>query len=225
MATSFVQLEFRRRADCSESIEDIHSKVVDGLSRFSPPLGYKGHKVPGVPPVAGNLSTTVALDLLSTRGEKSYINYQLRSPAYLKDQSKFDDTLFVRAKKRDVDVAVLMREVFPAYIDMFSCYKATISDPEKRLSDWDDIVELCEKTGKDVDGRDGVYRIHPANFFDRELCRRAFGLTPEDIAGRLDGKVDTVRLLGDGVLIVCAPEFLPPDDERRIGSKVKELLT
>jgi len=91
-------------------------------------------------------------------------------------------------------------------------------------SDWPQVVELCNSTGKDVNGRDGVYRINAVNYYDRELCQRAFNLSPEQIVERLDGKVESVSLLSDGVMLIYSSKLLERDELEKIDAKVKALL-
>src|SRR5262249_31400728 len=152
----------------------------------------------------GDLSALVRLRGLSPKGEMSYVKYPFRSEKYLRDNARFDDIAIILFRLGAAGrLRELFYEVLPAYVEAFGCYKATLRGPDIRLADWKRVVELSNSTGKDVDGRDGVYRIHPGNYFDRELCQRAFGLAPEKIVERLQGKVENVLALGDGVLLVC----------------------
>ena len=54
----------------------------------------------------------------------------------------------------------------------------------------------------DIDGRNCIYTLKPAMFWDALLCRRALGYGPEEVIRRLDGRVPLVRPLMDGVYIV-----------------------
>jgi len=222
------EIELRHRADPHEPIGDRHRKFVEVMARYAPPWGLKGEEIPAVPDIPpGNLSATVKLRVLSPRGERSYISYKFRSEKYLKDNAQYDDFVIVRFKPQAAGARLgeLFNDVFPAYIEGFDCYRAGIGDSEVKMADWDRVVELCNSTGKDVDGRDGVHRIHPANYFDRELSRRAFGLTPEKIAERLQGKVEKVSMLGDGVLVICRSKLpLPREEYERIDGEVRALL-
>ena len=141
-------------------------------------------------------------------GVEAYIAYALRSESYLRDNAQYDDRMIVEFDPTEVDLAEVAKTVFPQYVEAFGAYRATIviSD-ELSLDDWDEICELC-RTGKDVNGRDGVHRINSVNYFDRELCRRAFESSPEDILDRLDGKVETARIVADGVLLIVTSDMV-----------------
>lgn len=218
------KLELRHRASAEEPIEDKHRKLMHAMTRYDPPYGYKGREIPSVPNI-GKIVSVVPLRPLSKRGAKSYVCYSLRSKTYLKDKAEHDDHLIMEFKPQELDINMLLNQVFPAYIEAFDCYRAAIANREITASDWDRVVELSGSTGKDINGRDGVYRFHPANYFDRELCRRAFGLTPEQIVKRLEGKVETASLLNDGVLIIYSSKLPRSREEyEKIDSDIKALL-
>ena len=199
------------------------------IARYAPPWGLKAADLPPPPEIApGNLSAIVKLRALSRGGERSYISYKLRNEKYLRDDNaQYDDFVVIRFKAQAAAsrLGELFGEVFPAYIEGFDCYRALVADSEVRLADWDRVVELSNSTGKDVDGRDGLYRFHPGNFLDRELCRRAFGLTPEQVAERLKGRIEKAALLKDGVLLVCSSKLpLPREEYERIDAQVRAAL-
>jgi hypothetical protein len=221
------ELELRHRAAAHESIRERHDKIMQAMACHAPPWGLKGLEIPPARDVApGDLSALVRLRGLSPNGQMSYVNYTFRSEKYLRDHAQFDDIAIIMFRSDAADrLPELFYEVLPAYIEAFGCYKGTICDPEIRLADWKRVVELSNSTGKDVDGRDGVYRIHPGNYFDRELCRRAFGLAPEKLVERLQGKVEKVLALGDGVLLVCDSGIpLTREEYKNLDARIRSLL-
>lgn len=219
------ELELRHRAAVNESIPERHDRFMRAMARYAPPWGLKGLKIPPARDVMpGELSSVVRLRGMAPKGEWSYVKYPFRGENYLRDNAQFDDfTVITFDPAAAADrLRELFDEVLPAYIEAFGSYKATVSDSQIRLADWKHVVELCNSTGKDVDGRDGVYRINPANYFDRELCRRAFGLAPESIVGVLQGKVERAALLGDGVLLVAASKIpLPREDYEKLDARAR----
>ncbi len=58
----------------------------------------------------------------------------------------------------------------------------------------------------DVRGRNSIPILHPANFWDRQLCHDALGITPEEAVRRLDGLIPMVRPLMDGVYTVFSDD-------------------
>jgi hypothetical protein len=208
--SAIFELELRHRATPDESITARHERFMRAMARYAAPWGLKGLELPPARDVApGALSSVVKLRALSPKREMSYIKYVFRGEHYLKDNAQFDDhaILLFEAPALAHRMGELFDEVLPAYVEAFECYKATVCDPEVRLADWQRVVELSRTTGKDPDGRDGVYRIHPANFFDGELCRRAFGLAAEAMVKRLHDKVEKATLLAGGLLLVCSSKL------------------
>jgi len=222
------ELDLRHRAATNEPITERHDRFMRAMARYAPPWGLKGLEIPPAREVApGDLSAVVRLRGLSPMGEMSYVHYPFRSEKYLRDKAQYDDyaiIVFQPAAAAD-RLRELFDDVLPAYVEAFDCYRATVFDSDIRLADWSRVVELANSTGKDVDGRDGAYRIHPASFWDRELCRRAFGLAPETIVERLQGKVEKVSKLGDGVLLVCDSRIpLPREEYEALDARVRPLL-
>lgn len=85
-----------------------------------------------------------------------------------------------------VDYQTFCRSAFPALVKIFDAYGASvITDLDQDLEDFEDIVEEALRTGKDVDGRDTVFRIYPTNFFDDILCHRAFCMSSHEMVVRL----------------------------------------
>ena len=86
-------------------------------------------------------------------------------------------------------------------------------------------MAACEATKKDVNGRDGVFRIHAANYFDRELCSRAFWKNPKQIVDCLNNHVDSVSEFDDGVLIVVRYSPLSANELTEVSKRLKEMLS
>src|SRR5262249_56376505 len=150
----------------------------------------------------------------------------LRSERYLRDNAQYDDYAIIAFSSGGAErLRALFHEVLPAYVEAFDCYRATIHDLDIQMADWKWVVELSNSTGRDVDGRDGVYRIHPGNYFDGELCRRAFGAAPATVIERPQGKVEKGSGLGGGGVLVCNSAIpLPRGGEEKIGAPVRGLL-
>ena len=226
--SEFYELDLRHRAAANEPIREGHDKFMQAMARYAPPWGLKGLEIPPARDVApGDLSALVPLPGLSPKGEMSSVKYPFRGERYLADNARFDDHAIIVFKPAGVAERLreLFDEVLPAYVEAFACYKATLYDSDIRQTDWKHVVELCASTGKDVDGRDGVYRIHSAHFWDRELCGRAFGLAPEKIVESVQGKVEKGLALGDGVLLVCNSGIpLPRYEYEKMQARIKPLL-
>jgi hypothetical protein len=87
------------------------------------------------------------------------------------------------------------------------------------------VVAACEATKKDVNGRDGVFRIHAASYFDRELCFRAFGKSPKQIVDCLSHHVERVSEFDDGVLMVIRYSPMSANELTEASQRLKEILS
>jgi hypothetical protein len=146
------------------------------------------------------------------------------------DVPSWDDVLLVdfRISHTDVDYYYLMKTVFPTYIDAMQAYYAALSEEQIFVADatYQDPVDGAWAGRSDyVDSRHGVSRIWPANYWDRELCRRPFSLPPEEIVRRLVGKVAEVRLFQDGVILIDSYERVPDNALSAIDDRLRPMLS
>lgn len=216
------KLEFRHRPNFSESIEDRHNNFLRVVSDLGVPWGLNDSLK--VPPIGSELVTSASLDKLLPVGVKGRISYALRDQKYLEDDAQFDDTLFIEFTASKVDYSDLLKVVFPRYIKAFGSYRSALHDWSVTRSDWPLVVEACEATKKDVNGRDGVFRINAANYFDKELCFRAFGKGPRELVDLICDYVEEVREFEDGVLIVISYNPLSADELLSAGDRLKSLV-
>ncbi|MCF7531651.1 hypothetical protein [Pseudomonas petrae] len=216
------KLEFRHRPKFSEPIEKRHEIFLEKLSGLGTPWDLAG--AVEVPDIEGELVISVSLDKSLPKGIKGRIVYSLRSEKYLEDDAQFDDSLFVDFSIAKIDYSDLLKMVFPAYIHAFGAYRAALHDWSVTRSDWPAVVAACDATKKDVNGRDGVFRINAINYFDEELCLRAFGKSPQQIISCLKGHVEEASELAGGVLIVVSYTPLSTSEITTAGERLKELL-
>ena len=216
------KLEFRHRPNFSESIEDRHNNFLRVVSDLGVPWGLNDSLK--VPPIGSELVTSVSLDKLLPVGVKGRISYALRDQKYLEDDAQFDDTLFIEFTASKVDYSDLLKVVFPRYIKAFGSYRSALHDWSVTRSDWPLVVEACEATKKDVNGRHGVFRINAANYFDKELCFRAFGKGPRELVDLISDYLEEVREFEDGVLIVISYNPQSADELLSAGDRLKSLV-
>jgi len=215
-------LELRSRAKSEEPFESKHIMFIEKLKKLESPWSLEN--LGSLPDIGDGLSVTVSLNKSVGKLFKGDLEYVFRGSTYLEDKAQYDDTLFIEFDPLKVDFSDIVSRVLPVYIDSFQCYRATIQDSSITRNDWNQVVELCNSTGKDIDGRDGVYRINAINYYDRELCQRAFGLSPQQIVDRLYGKIESVSLLFDGVMLIYSSKLLERDEIQKIDAEVKALL-
>ena len=221
MITTY-KLEFRHRPSVSESIEERHKDFLRAIGDLGVPWSL--NDAFEVPPIGSELVTSVSLDKLLPVGVKGRISYALRDQKYLQDDAQFDDTLFIEFTDSKVDYSYLLKVVFPVYIKAFGSYRSALHDWSVTRSDWPLVLEACDATKKDVNGRDGVFRINAANYFDKELCFRAFEKGPRELVDLLNGYVEEVCEFEEGVLIVISYTPLSADELLSAGDRIKSLV-
>jgi hypothetical protein len=215
-----IQLRYRARAD--ESIEQRHATVMSALASISKPWGLEGSDLIPVPGIGDKLAVQIEFAPDPSNEIGGYISYLFRGDTYLKDHAQYDDLMIVEFDPEKIDFAYVAQTALPAYVQAFKAYRATIIlDEDLALDDWDFICEANKETGLDINGRDGVYRISSVNYFDRELCHRAFGLEPEEIVERLKSKVELVYVLEEGVLLIVSSKLLNREEIEPIDELIR----
>jgi hypothetical protein len=70
------------------------------------------------------------------------------------------------------------------------------------VADNEEYNQLCADKAVDVDGRNNIFTLHPAQYWDAELCQLALGYGPDEVIKRLQGQAPRAERLGDGVYLV-----------------------
>jgi hypothetical protein len=64
------------------------------------------------------------------------------------------------------------------------------------------VNELSKDKAIDVDGRNNIYTLVPAQYWGDELCQRALGYGPDEVIRRVGALVPKAQRLMDGVYVV-----------------------
>lgn len=220
----------RHRFSFEKEPERLYLEAFDKLSVLDKPWGLKGQMLKPLPPAKKNYSTGVVYTRELGAPIRSFglgfMNRNLTEPHT--DQAMWDDSLRVdfNINHKAVDYGYLVREVFPVYITAMDAYYGVLEEINIMVQDasFQDSTGAWATRPDYIDPRKGVRRIWPANYWDRELCRRAFGLSPEAIMQRLTGKVAEARMLNDGVLVIYSYERVPDEKIVAIDGEIRPLL-
>jgi hypothetical protein len=224
MSSSDITLWIFSRATREESVEQRHAEVMERMTGFGTPLGFAGLELPPAPEFESRVIASYRVKP-SIRGLKCEGNYLYRGGHFLyEDNAKFDDSLRYGFKvtNKAIDYRAVLHEQFPKVIEAFRGYRAFCSygsylsayqdgSPDGQL-----IIDangyfvqnnpvynrLREDKSIDIDGRNNIYTLRPAQYWDAELCRRALGYGPEGVMARLQGQVPRVERLMGGVYTV-----------------------
>ena len=217
-----IEARFRYRANSSESAEERHELVVKKLSEID--WLWASNPV-GVTLSSSGESASCSLSPFLKKGVRGGISYAARFIGGASDKAIFDDVLTLEIDESSIHYADFAGRIFERIVDAFNAYRAsTILDLDLDLDDYEAIVEEAQESGKDVDGRDTVFRIHTVNFFDSELCSRAFGLEPEDVFSRLNGEIERVSVQGKGVLVIATTDLVDAENLIAINEHIMSLL-
>lgn len=219
------ELELRRRPRLDEDIVAVHARWVNVAAGLPHPWRIDPTAIDMQP--AARRAHSLALVRLNKglgKGLRGYVQYALRKAAYLEDAAQFDDFIVVVFNARGRDYEQLAREVFPPLIQAFGAYRANVYNVAKRSDDWSNVVDQCRATGRDIDGRDGVYAISALNYFDRLLCKRAFETTPEHLVEKLQRRALSASLFNDGAIVDWAGRFLNADELTEADAQFRTAL-
>jgi hypothetical protein len=222
------QLMLRSRPDLEETITRKHDRFIRALARIKGDWGLPAGNRPKVREPGPKDEFVIAVKLTGCLGKgiAGAISYQIRQGlVYYRqhygehyiDQGKYDDYIQLEFDPYKVDYQALVGNAFLKYVAAFRPYQGKIED--------EDFIPLDFEAWRKLPPRGGVHRISPVNYFDRELCRRAFRLTPEEVVSRLLGQAERASVESDGAFILASSRIrtLPEADD--INRTLKPLLT
>jgi hypothetical protein len=220
-----IEARFRRRAESGEVISELNSSLLNRLSKIKG-LWAESKSVEDVCFDAGN-GESAASDLSPclVNAVNGAISYASRLPAAIKDKATSDDSIILKFDSDEIDFHKFCNDVFPEIIEAFSPYRAVIiTDLDQDLDDFEDIVQESQSTGKDIDGRDSVFRIYPVNYFDDEMCKRAFGISSSEVVGKLKSSIDRAEIIAGGALLLVFSEPAAGSELASIDNLVRRFL-
>lgn len=209
MSGKEVDLFLHYKARHGESVETRHKEIIAAMRSLSAPFGWgEVSKLPPAPDCGEDLGAGFHITL-NVPGIESYGTYVYRGETYkYRDESTFDDKLSISFDSRNkfVDYRLVLETHFPAVIGAFRAYlaKAFFDDYFVRYEDLNQgAVDRLRKTQTvDINGRNNIFTLHPAQYWDAELCGKALGYGPDEVIRRLEGNVPLVRPLMNGVYTV-----------------------
>ena len=216
-----IEARFRHRAT-SETAEQFHTEVVACLRNVpwlwkDSPIGFEFE--------TNGESAACDLTPYLRKGVFGSISYSARYGSSMKDKAMFDDVLTLQIDENAIDYTDFVSTTFEEVVKCFRAYRAAIVlDLDLDLDDFDQIAKQSRQTGQDIDGRDTVFRINPINYFDQELCKRAFEYSVDEIKCRLADEVEKVVTLHGGLLLVVTSDHVDRDNLKQLHDHVASLL-
>jgi len=216
----------RRRADLGEVAAEINSDITAKLTTLPNFWEDKTRAKDARFSQTGGESATLDLRKSLIPGLKGQIVYAARFHGYLsQDIAQSDDFLALRVDTEKADYRIFANETFPDLIAIFGAYRAAIeTDREIATADWETVGQQSLETGRDIDGRDSVFRIWPVNFFDDLLCKRSFGMSAEQVVRRASAVCERAELLNGGAFLLVTSDLLVGEALDELNMKVTSHL-
>lgn len=197
-----------RRATANESVSERHVEVLNSMRRVAPPLGWGEVVVPSAPEFGQEIYAGFTVSYPGKR-LTCHGGYAFRSAEYLSvDQAARDDHLFFEFDSRDlkIDFQQLIHTNTFQVIEAFEPYRAGVGffsyDVLYEQRNESEVKRLRRDPAIDVDGRNNIFTLESANFWEAKLCQRALGYGRDEVIRRLHGKVPRVEPFMDGVYTV-----------------------
>ncbi|WP_434644478.1 hypothetical protein [Achromobacter piechaudii] len=220
-----VDANFRRRAAVGENVQQLNSNVVSKLSKIDGLFSNNDAESRAAFDPGDGESAATNLSMCFRSGIRGSIVYRSRIPGMVADKGTSDDFIALELDLEEVDYFWFATQVFPEIVKIFGAYRSSIvTDLDREIDDFDEIVKLSRSTGLDLMGRDGIFRIDPVNYFDDILCMRAFGIGSREVAARLAGQVDIVEEIGSGVFFVVGSTPVSGDESICLDKRIKKIL-
>jgi hypothetical protein len=172
-------------------IQEKHKTFFEGIRGLKQPWGGQGTPPPPPSMTGQSLGVLDVTDFFGGVPVEAFILYRYRGN--LPDSSMGDDRLNMLVPTVNIDLPYFIREVIPCFITAFGAYLCEYFD-DQHFS-----LGIPQRTSNP---RYAVDSVGPVSFYDALLCQRAFDLSPEQVADRVQGICEDVRLLQGGVYII-----------------------
>jgi hypothetical protein len=205
------RLMLRSRPRADEPIPSTHDRIMSALSKVAPPWGLVCNPWPKVEEPGGEYISSVLLE--NCFGETIALDAIYRNRAALRDEGMSDDAFAFDFDAAKVDYSRLLDDALPRYLEITRAYVAEVMPYEYLLQEASKMRLIQQ--------RSAVYNIAPVNYFDAELCTRAFSLSPQQLLDKLAGKIAEGRILNGGAYIIASRQVVNADQARQLASQLR----
>ena len=209
-------IQLYRKVDNNESMEEIHKKVMEGLSKIEAPLGLKDSEIPKTPDFGTELICHYSTKNIKTKGVKIKGSYDWRmiSPLVWWDTLKYEFKItykLIDYQKIIYEDILKIIEIYDPYIAyMYISPRYEIAYEEGRTpetityydSENPNFLKLKE-TGVQIGMLfDALFTLSPVMYFNEECYDKLIKVSKEELLKRLEGKAKKVLLLEKGIYII-----------------------
>lgn len=198
-----VEVMLRRRPALEEAISSLNAEFVESFATLSGFWAANKSAADTLYDPGIGESATLNFGSALIDGLKGKVVYAARFAAYLdRDVAQSDDFMVIRMETEKVDYKEFCSNTLVHLIKIFLPYRVVVeTDKSIRRADWKTICEESQNTGRDIDGRDSIFRIWPTNFFDDQLCRRSFGIGAEEVVHRVSTECERAEVMEGGAFL------------------------
>ncbi|OFA03431.1 hypothetical protein [Duganella phyllosphaerae] len=234
MISADIELRFFARPDKTVSIDQRHAEIMERMSRVGAPLGLAGIELPVAPSCGDGVIATYGIKF-PIKGLRFVGDYKYRGARYIyEDRASYDEHMRFgfKSSNKVIDYREVVNEHFPKVAEAFKGYKANVVYNlygfyyQGGLNDENPVYNgLREDKNLNIDGRNNIYTLYPAQFWDAELCQRALGYGPDEVISRLQGNCRMAVRLLDGVYVVLNDDpHLSYEDFVQMNEHIKPIL-
>ena len=208
-------IQLYRKVDNSEPMEEMHKRVMEGLSKIEAPLGLKDSEIPKTPDFGTELICHYFTKNIKTKGVKIKGSYDWRiiSPLVWWDNLRYEFKITYKL----IDYQKIIYEDLPKIITIYEPYITYIyisnngTDYEEgrtpeTITYYDsknpNFLKLKE-TGVEIGIlSDALFTLFPVMYFNEECYKKLIKVPKEELLKRLEGKAKKVLLLEKGIYII-----------------------
>ena len=204
-----------RKVDNNEPMEEMHKRIMEGLSKIEAPLGLKDSEIPKTPDFGTELICHYFTKNIKTKGVKIKGSYDWRiiSPLVWWDTLKYEFKITYKL----IDYQKIIYEDLPKIITIYEPYITYIyisnygtayeegRTPETMTyydSKNPNFLKLKE-TGVQIGMLfDALFTLSPVMYFNEECYKKLIKVSKEELLKRLEGKAKKELLLEKGIYII-----------------------
>ena len=207
-------IQLYRKVDNNESMEEMHKRIMEGLSKIEAPLGLMGSEIPKTPDFGTELICFYDTKNIKTKGVSIEGDYQWRGLSSVGwDNLRYEFKITYKL----IDYQKIIYKDFPKIITIYKPYVAYIFIPDygtayeegrtpETITYYDsenpNFLKLKE-TGVEIGILyDALFTLFPVMYFNEECYEKLIKVSKEELLKRLEGKAKKVLLLEKGVYII-----------------------
>ena len=204
-----------RKIDNNEPMEEMHKRVMKGLSKIEAPLGLKDSEIPKTPDFGTELICHYFTKNIKTKGVKIKGSYDWRiiSPLVWWDNLRYEFKItyklidYQKIIYEDLPEIITIYEPYITYIYISNYGKAyeegrtpeTITYYDSKNPNFLKLKETGVKIGMLYDA---LFTLFPVMYFNEECYEKLIKVPKEELLKRLEGKAKKVLILEKGIYII-----------------------